>query len=208
MREEQKTILNGLREIRYRGELAPFGFTDTEIGEVIEEDNAISKVAEQEEALREQPTNAESAKQFILDGILTEEEAYELRRRALLEEYEKETRTYFEMKLRNDPLKDQEGKKNKMKFRYEIFTYRPQDDTTIAENLILQARHVPMKKIIGLDARGFAKCPFHNERTASFHAERNLYYCFGCGEKGDTIRFVQKQNKLSFVTAVKYLLGK
>ena len=37
-------------------------------------------------------------------------------------------------------------------------------------------------------------CPFHEERTPSFsvNAEHKLYHCFGCGESGDCIRFVQE----------------
>jgi len=52
-----------------------------------------------------------------------------------------------------------------------------------------------------------ACCPFHNERTPSFHihVNRGFYHCFGCGENGDAIKFVQKQEGLSFVEAVKKL---
>ena len=50
-------------------------------------------------------------------------------------------------------------------------------------------------------------CPFHDERTPSFHVRPGpgLWHCFGCGEGGDTISFVQKLNHLSFVEAVQYL---
>lgn len=39
-----------------------------------------------------------------------------------------------------------------------------------------------------------ARCPFHNEKTASFSVspERGLYYCFGCGAKGDIFTFVEQ----------------
>ena len=49
-----------------------------------------------------------------------------------------------------------------------------------------------------------ACCPFHSEKTPSFHinAAKGLYHCFGCGESGDAIKFVQKQEGLSFVDAV------
>jgi DNA primase len=47
-------------------------------------------------------------------------------------------------------------------------------------------------------------CPFHKERTASFHVnqDRGTYYCFGCGAKGDAITFLQEFEGLSFVEAV------
>ncbi len=50
-------------------------------------------------------------------------------------------------------------------------------------------------------------CPFHDERTPSFHVRPGpgLWHCFGCGEGGDTISFVQKLNHFSFVEAVQYL---
>jgi DNA primase len=50
-------------------------------------------------------------------------------------------------------------------------------------------------------------CPFHDERTPSFsvNAEHKLYHCFGCGESGDAIKFVQETEALSFVEAVEQL---
>ena len=52
-----------------------------------------------------------------------------------------------------------------------------------------------------------ACCPFHNEKTPSFHINltKGLYHCFGCGESGDAIKFVQKQEGLSFMEAVRKL---
>jgi len=50
-------------------------------------------------------------------------------------------------------------------------------------------------------------CPFHDERTPSFsvNAEHGLYHCFGCGESGDAIRFVQATESLDFRESVEYL---
>ena len=50
-------------------------------------------------------------------------------------------------------------------------------------------------------------CPFHQEKTPSFtvSAEKGLYYCFGCGEGGDTLRFVERMENLSFSEAVEHL---
>jgi DNA primase len=54
-----------------------------------------------------------------------------------------------------------------------------------------------------------ACCPFHNEKTPSFHINqaKGFYHCFGCGESGDAIKFVQKQEGLSFIDAVRKLAG-
>ena len=50
-------------------------------------------------------------------------------------------------------------------------------------------------------------CPFHQEKTPSFSvsADKGLYYCFGCGEGGDVLRFVERTENLSFNEAVEYL---
>ena len=50
-------------------------------------------------------------------------------------------------------------------------------------------------------------CPFHDEKTPSFQVTpaRGFYYCFGCGEGGDVITFVQKISNLTFTEAVQQL---
>lgn len=50
-------------------------------------------------------------------------------------------------------------------------------------------------------------CPFHQEKTPSFtvSAEKGLYYCFGCGEGGDVVRFVERVENLSFAEAIEQL---
>lgn len=55
-----------------------------------------------------------------------------------------------------------------------------------------------------------AKCPFHNEKTASFNVspERGRYHCFGCGADGDMFTFVQEMDGLDFKEALKVLAQK
>jgi DNA primase len=50
-------------------------------------------------------------------------------------------------------------------------------------------------------------CPFHSERTPSFYVDpnRRSYKCFGCGEWGDAIDFIQKVEGRGFVEAVRSL---
>lgn len=52
-----------------------------------------------------------------------------------------------------------------------------------------------------------AKCPFHNEKTPSFFIspDRNSYYCFGCGAKGDIFSFVEQFEGLDFKGSLKVL---
>lgn len=53
----------------------------------------------------------------------------------------------------------------------------------------------------------FVKCPFHEDDTASLSIDptRNIYHCFGCGEKGNVIQFVQKMENIGFREAFKKL---
>ena len=47
-------------------------------------------------------------------------------------------------------------------------------------------------------------CPFHHEKTASFHIEegKNLYYCFGCHAGGDIVKFYMEMEKVSYVDSI------
>ncbi|MFN8008470.1 MAG: DNA primase [Terriglobia bacterium] len=53
-------------------------------------------------------------------------------------------------------------------------------------------------------------CPFHSEKTPSFHVRQNppYYYCFGCQAKGDVLSFVQTIERLTFPEALKMLAEK
>ena len=50
-------------------------------------------------------------------------------------------------------------------------------------------------------------CPFHNERTPSFHVDRSkqMYYCFGCHAGGNIFTFLREYNNMSFTEAMQYL---
>lgn len=50
-------------------------------------------------------------------------------------------------------------------------------------------------------------CPFHNEKTPSFSVNqaRQIYKCFGCGEGGSVITFLQKYENMTFPEAIKFL---
>ena len=53
----------------------------------------------------------------------------------------------------------------------------------------------------------WAPCPFHQEKTASFHVDdrKGFYYCFGCQAKGDALGFVMETENVSFIEAVEIL---
>ena len=68
--------------------------------------------------------------------------------------------------------------------------------------------YVTLKSAGGGSLKGL--CPFHDERSPSFHVtpSRGMWYCFGCGEGGDVINFVQKVDHLSFAETVEKLAEK
>ncbi|MBL3703019.1 DNA primase [Sulfitobacter sp. BDSS02] len=53
----------------------------------------------------------------------------------------------------------------------------------------------------------WSPCPFHHEKTASFHVDdrKGFYYCFGCHAKGDAIGFIKDTENVSFMEAVEIL---
>lgn len=56
----------------------------------------------------------------------------------------------------------------------------------------------------------WACCPFHGEKSPSFHADdkRGRYHCFGCGASGDHFRFLTEKTGMSFPEAVELLAGR
>ena len=65
-------------------------------------------------------------------------------------------------------------------------------------------RYFPLKR----SGQGYtALCPFHNEKTPSFHVspQKQIYHCFGCGKGGNAVGFVMEMDKVSFPEAVEIL---
>ena len=71
---------------------------------------------------------------------------------------------------------------------------------------VVQER-VPLRKV-GATWKGL--CPFHGEKTPSFHVngDKGFFHCFGCGLGGDVIRFVELNDKVSFPDAVRLLAAR
>jgi DNA primase len=68
-----------------------------------------------------------------------------------------------------------------------------------------------VSRVVTLRKAGSARlkglCPFHNEKTPSFHvdSDKGFYKCFGCGKAGDAITFVRETEQLTFTEAVEAL---
>ena len=85
---------------------------------------------------------------------------------------------------------------------------RREDIEAVRERARLEdvvSEHVTLKSAGVGSLKGL--CPFHDERTPSFHVRPQLGYwhCFGCGEGGDVITFIEKIHHLGFAEAVEYL---
>ncbi|WP_216843828.1 DNA primase [Phytoactinopolyspora alkaliphila] len=70
------------------------------------------------------------------------------------------------------------------------------------------SQYVTLRPAGGGSLKGL--CPFHDEKSPSFNVrpQVNLFHCFGCGEGGDVISFLQKHEQLSFTEAVERLADK
>jgi len=70
------------------------------------------------------------------------------------------------------------------------------------------SQHVTLRNAGGGSLKGL--CPFHDEKSPSFHVtpSRGFYHCFGCGEGGDVITFVQKVESVGFTEAVERLANR
>jgi DNA primase len=83
------------------------------------------------------------------------------------------------------------------------------------KTLVLQAVDIVqlVGETVGLTKRGrsfVGLCPFHNEKTPSFHVhpDRGFFHCFGCKASGNAIDFVIKRDRVEFVEALQILARK
>ena len=68
----------------------------------------------------------------------------------------------------------------------------------------LIGRYVTFKRV---ERQFKARCPFHQERTPSFHVntDKQIFHCFGCGVGGNIFSFLMQQDRLTFPEAVQQL---
>jgi len=80
----------------------------------------------------------------------------------------------------------------------------------IKERLTIQDIVGPYVKLRRAGRSLVGLCPFHKEKTGSFHvsAERGTWHCFGCGEGGDGFSFIEKVEGVDFKGALKILAEK
>src|ERR671924_1386672 len=73
-----------------------------------------------------------------------------------------------------------------------------------ADIVVVIQDYVSLKKS-GASYKGL--CPFHGEKTPSFHVnrDRGFFHCFGCNVGGDVFKFIELQEKVGFTDAVRQL---
>ena len=82
------------------------------------------------------------------------------------------------------------------------------DDLRLQANILqVVQEHVPLKRA-GRTYKGL--CPFHSEKTPSFHVdpEKGFFHCFGCSVGGDVFKFLELHEKVGFQDSVRMLAQK
>lgn len=82
------------------------------------------------------------------------------------------------------------------------------DDLRLQANIVqVVQEYVPLKRA-GTTCKGL--CPFHSEKTPSFHVnpDKGFFHCFGCGVGGDVFKFLELHEKVGFQDAVRMLAQK
>ncbi len=82
------------------------------------------------------------------------------------------------------------------------------DDLRLQADIVqVIQEYVPLRRA-GATFKGL--CPFHAEKTPSFHVnrEKGFFHCFGCGVGGDVFKFLELHEKIGFQEAVRHLAGR
>jgi DNA primase len=89
-----------------------------------------------------------------------------------------------------------------------LFPQRFIDDLRLQANIVqVVQEYVPLRRA-GTKYKGL--CPFHSEKTPSFHVdpEKGFFHCFGCHVGGDVFKFIELHEKVAFPEAVRLLAQK
>ncbi len=86
-----------------------------------------------------------------------------------------------------------------------LFPQRFIDDLKQQADIVVVIQDYVSLKKTGATYKGL--CPFHGEKTPSFHVNRDkgFFHCFGCGVGGDVFKFLELHEKIGFAEAVKLL---
>ena len=164
----------------------------------------------------EKEIGSEEMKDMFLRGLKDKKRFYEKQLKEIEDNYQdsvaKDKPTFLRLAVKeiNNP-RDLEKKIQKLAFDILLIEnpeeWKGIDRVSPAE--IKQAQDFPFDQIVEFDKRGFALCPFHDEKNASFHyyKKTNRGYCFSCQWSGNVIDFVRQTKDLSFKEAVRFLIA-
>jgi DNA primase len=82
------------------------------------------------------------------------------------------------------------------------------DDLRMHADIVQVVQEYVSLRKVGASYKGL--CPFHSEKTPSFHVNRDkgFFHCFGCGAGGDVFKFLELQEKMGFQDALRHLAQK
>lgn len=113
--------------------------------------------------------------------------------------------------LSNDLKKERYQIRKWMNY-YNVLTGRQTNKGIITDTHIQIAKDRDMLQLVSEDidikkkgSTWMGPCPFHNEEHGSLMVKDNTFYCFGCGEAGDTISWLTKYRGMKFTEAVRFL---
>ena len=98
-----------------------------------------------------------------------------------------------------------------LKMKQDSSNDRPQDRTEHKAQVLAATDIVQLiGQTVGLKKRGkdyLGLCPFHSEKTPSFHVSpaRQFFYCFGCKANGNAIDFIIKRDRIEFIDALRLI---
>jgi predicted Fe-S protein YdhL (DUF1289 family) len=198
-----KLILEGC----YKGVIPRVLLGTSALGEVCDEVMAWQRFYQNEKNVWKKTLLKRNARRsiFLDDGSILESEASKARKEYLLSQYEALTREYYEKQVKGVDTSSVEKRRAGVAMAYKHLSSSTDGDITDID--IDNAKDFPMEDLVDVNEAGFACCPFHEENTPSFkiYSDDNRWHCFGCGESGDTIDFIQRQNGVGFIDAVKLL---
>ncbi len=111
---------------------------------------------------------------------------------------------YFERWLYNQRIKIFEKQLKRFLFEIRIKSETAKKNE-ITEDMILSAREYPIEELIETNAKGFALCPYHDDKHPSMLVKNGFAYCFSCGVSKDVIGLAMDIHNLTFPEAIKFL---
>lgn len=159
-------------------------------------------VKEFKNELKDIPELKEARKNFIEGKIKCLEWLIRGLNENIKKSFEKDG-SYLERWIYNKKIKHFETQLKRCLFENRIKSISGKD--LITDDMILQAREYPIEDLIEVNGRGFALCPYHDDKKPSMLVRNGFAYCFSCQTSKDAIAIAMDIFNLKFPQAVKKL---